>query len=317
MRAAPSLISVVLPVYNGGGYLRASVDSVLQQSFAQFEFLILDDCSTDESLEFLETLKDQRIRLYKNEINKGLFFNLNFLIGQSRSSLIKLWSQDDIMYPNCLAEFAKFHAEHSNLGFSYSGRDIIDNKGQIVTPPGKDETPAVVSSGLHARIAFFTGSIAGNIANVCIRKEALDRVGPFNENMKISADFEMWVRLAEHYDTGFIPEKLIQLRDHKGQLSRQEEFYINHVREDLKVYRYLESYIDARTRKEGRKVMRKHKLLFYYTLMLKSLLKGKTKAALEFGKELARYDNFFVLTFSFIRAKLSKPPAPDFRSIQS
>lgn len=310
MNSQQPLISIILPVYNGGQYLKESVQSVLQQTYRRFEFLILDDCSTDRSPDFLLTLQDDRIRLFKNERNKGLFYNLNFLIQRSQGGLIKLWSQDDMMYPTCLEKFAEFHLSHDDLGFSYSGRDIIDESGKIVTPPGKDETPAIVSSVLHAQIAFYTGSIAGNIANVCIPKKALDRVGLFNESMKISADFDMWVRLAKHYDTGFIPEKLIQLRDHKGQLSRKEEYYINHVREDLKVYRYLESYVDAKVRKEGRAVMRKYKLVFYYTLMVKTLLKGKLKAAGRFAKELADYDNFFVLTFSFIRAKLSRPPAP-------
>lgn len=310
MNSTQPLISVVLPVYNGGDYLKEAVHSVLQQSHHHFEFLILDDCSTDDSWEFLKALRDNRIRLYRNERNKGLFYNLNFLIKESKGSLIKLWSQDDIMYPDCLECFANFHAVHNDLGFSYSGRDIINEQGCIITPLGKDETPVIISTELHARIAFFTGSIAGNIANVCIRKQALEKVGLFDESMKISADFDMWVRLAKHYNTGFIPEKLIQLRDHKGQLSRKEEFYINHVREDLKVYRYLESYVDVKVRKEGRAVMRKHKLVFYYTLMVKSLLKGKIKPAVQFVKELARYDNFALLTLHFLRAKLGSQVNP-------
>src|SRR5688572_16773922 len=88
-------ISVILPVYNGGEYLKQSVESVLTQSLNNFELLILDDCSTDGSWSYLQSLDDNRIELYRNEKNKGLFYNLNFLIKASNSPLVKLWAQDD------------------------------------------------------------------------------------------------------------------------------------------------------------------------------------------------------------------------------
>lgn len=303
-------ISVLLPVYNGGDYLTGSVNSVLAQAFDDFEFLVLDDCSTDESWAFLQTLRDPRLRLYRNEKNRGLFYNLNFLIRQSRGRYIKLWSQDDIMYPHCLQAFAAFHAAHPQIGFCYSGRDIIDEKGRLREQHRIDQTPALVSPVLHARIAFFTGSIAGNIANVSISRAALDKVGLFNEGMRISADFDLWVRLAEFFDTGFLPARLIQLRDHRGQLSRQERYYFFHVKEDLQVYRYLDAYVSPALRKEGRQLMRKHKLVFYYTLMVKSLLKGHPRTAFRFCRELAAYDNFLVLTYHFLQARIRKPVPP-------
>lgn len=307
-----SQISVILPVYNGMNHLEKSVTSVLQQELTNFEFLILDDCSTDESWAYLISIKDERIKLYRNEKNRGLFFNLNFLIARSNSPLIKLWSQDDVMYPNCLQSFVAFHQKHQAIGFSYSGRDIIDENGLVKKFDFVDNTPAIVSSDLHARIAFFTGSIAGNIANVCINRKALDEVGLFNEGMKISADFDMWVRLAKDHDTGFIADKLIQLRDHAGQLSRKENFYINHVKEDLTVYRNLLSYVNPETRKEGQVLLRKYKLVFYYTLMVKAIMRGKVKTGYSFYKELCSMDNFCRLTASFINAKTRKVQKPEF-----
>ena len=71
-------ISIILPVYNGEKYLKICVDSVLNQTYSNFEFLIIDDCSTDSSWEYLNSLTDRRVKLFRNEKNKGLFFNLNF-----------------------------------------------------------------------------------------------------------------------------------------------------------------------------------------------------------------------------------------------
>lgn len=305
-------ISVILPVYNGMEYLSLSVQSVLQQTLFNFELLILDDRSTDDSWNFIQGINDPRVIFFRNETNMGLFFNLNFLIRKSNSGLIKLWAQDDIMYPQCLAEMVSFHEQYPGIGFSYSSRDIIDEQGMILPDNHVDDTPQLVTPRQHARIAFFTGSIAGNIANVCISKKALEEVGMFREDMKISADFDMWVRLARDHNTGFIPHKLIKLRDHAGQLSRNESLYINHVREDLEVYRYLLSYVEPAIKKEGRILLRKYKLVFYYTLMIKALLKGQIKAACYFYRELSSFDNFFMLSISFIKAKIKKPQQPDF-----
>ena len=166
-------ISVILPVYNGGEYLKKSLQSVLKQGFHNFEILIIDDCSTDGSLEYLQSITAPRISLFKNEQNRGLFFNLNFLISQSKSPLIKLWAQDDIMYPQCLGRFVAFHEQYPEIGFSYSGRDIIDEEGNIKSNDTVDNTPTIISTALHSKIAYYTGSIAGNIANVCINKNAL------------------------------------------------------------------------------------------------------------------------------------------------
>lgn len=297
-------IAVILPVYNGGEYLRLSVQSVLDQSFQEFEFYIVDDCSTDQSWAYLNSLRDKRIRLFRNDINKGLFYNLNFLIQSSGNALIKLWAQDDIMYPECLEKTVVFHKKHPQIGFSYSGRHHIDENGIIIQSEFIDRTPEIVSTKLHSRIAFYTGSIAGNIANVTLNRHALNKVGLFREDMKISGDFDMWVRLARDHDIGFINAPLIQLRDHKSQLSRQERYYIFHLKEDLQVYRYLLNYVTTEECVEGRLLLRNYKLLFYFMLMGKALIKGRFKTFLAFYNTLSGFDNIGLLTICFLRQRV-------------
>jgi glycosyltransferase involved in cell wall biosynthesis len=271
--------------------LQQSVNSVLEQNFRDFELLIVDDCSTDGSWEWLLSLQDERISLYRNERNRGLFYNLNFLIRQTDAAIIKLWSQDDVMYKHCMDEVTTFHKQNPSIGFSYTGRDYIDASGEYLNIQQQDDTPAIVSPALHARIAFFTGSIAGNIANVALTKNALDKVGLFNEQMKISGDFEMWVRLAKDHPVGFIQKPLVQLRNHKEQLSGQEQYFIYHLKEDIQVYTILLGYVNEQQKKEGWKLLRNYKLLFYYTLMVKSFLKGRLKTGYSFLTTLHAFDN--------------------------
>ena len=296
-------VSIILPVYNGIKYLPQSVESILGQDFTDFEFLILDDCSTDGSWKWLQSLQDERVSLFRNEQNRGLFYNLNFLIKKSKAGIIKLWSQDDVMYPNCIGAIVVFHRQYPQIGFSYTGRDYIDALGNNLNIQQQDDTPEIISSVLHARIAFFTGSIAGNIANVAINKSALDNTGLFNEQMKISADFEMWVRLAKNYPVGFIKKTLVRLRNHQEQLSAQEKYFIYHLKEDIQVYRMLLSYVNNIQKREGWKLLRNNKLLFYYTLMLKEFIKGRFKTGWVFLTSLHQFDNVIFLTFYYLKNK--------------
>lgn len=299
-------ISIILPVYNGIDYLEQSVCSVFGQSFENFELLIIDDCSTDGSWEYLQSLQDGRIKVFRNTKNMGLFYNLNFLIKNSNSSLIKLWSQDDVMYPNCIKEVIAFHQLYPQIGFSYTGSDYIDANGNNLLLNKTDETPTIISRELHYRIACITGSIAGNISNVTITKNALDKVGLFNEQMKISGDFEMWVRISEVFYIGYLKKPLIQLRNHNAQLSNKEVLFIYHLKEDVQVFNYMFSYLTVEQKKKGMIILRNQKLLFYYTLMLKAALKGNTRLTADFLKSLSKFDNIFILTWFFIKRRVFK-----------
>lgn len=297
-------ISIILPVFNGMKYLDLCVSSVINQSFANYQFLILDDCSTDDSWNYLESLEDDRIKIYRNDMNKGLFYNLNYLIAKSNSKLIKLWTQDDIMYPKCIETILKFHLDNPGIGFSYSGSDFIDGNGNALKIGKIDRTPPIISKDLHTKIAFITGSIAGNIANVTISSFALEKVGAFNENMKISGDFDMWVRIAEHFTIGYIYDPLIQLRNHSGQLSSQENLFIYHLKEDIQVYNYLFTYITKEERKNGIKSLRNQKLLFYFTLMLKAFLRGNLKVGFNFLKLISTFDKISIITWLYFKRKI-------------
>lgn len=305
-------ITVILSVYNGGNYLIESLQSVLTQSYQNFEFLIMDDCSTDQSWTYLQSVKDERVKVYRQDRNRGLFPCLNELIAKGRSGLIKLWSQDDIMNPDCLKETVLFHQNYPAIGFSYSDREQIDINGISKFQFYLDYTPEIISTELHARISLFTGSIAGNIANVCISKTALEQVGLFHEEMHIAADFEMWVRLARERDTGFINQKLVKLRDHDGQLSRKRKYYIQRPIEDMHVFNYLLSYVSPEVKEEGLKNLRKYKFVYYYTLMVKAFLRGNFRTTWLFFNELWSFGDFFGLSVSFFKAKISPPAKPDF-----
>src|SRR5256885_76552 len=145
-------ITVILPVYNPGTeYLRLSIESVLNQTMEDFEFIICDDCSTDDSYETISSYTDHRINKIRNEKNLGLFETLNKMIKMSKGSLIKLWSQDDIMMPECLEETVAFHNRYQDISFSYSDRIYIDEHGNKTggNTLENDNTPSYIDKKMH------------------------------------------------------------------------------------------------------------------------------------------------------------------------
>jgi len=198
------LISIVLPVYNGERYLRASIDSVLTQSLQDFEFIIWDDASTDSSREIISSYSDPRIRVFENNSNLGLFKTLNLIITNSSGPLIKLWSQDDVMKEDCLSKLTSFLSTQNMAAMAYCAYDLFDRDGKVYKPAPPDQTPETIDPRLAAQIMFYNGSLTGNIANVILRRSALDEVGLFREDMMVSGDFEMWVdwKIKDKGDSG-------------------------------------------------------------------------------------------------------------------
>jgi glycosyltransferase involved in cell wall biosynthesis len=237
--------SVVLPVFNGEKYLRQSIESVLSQDEADFELIIWDDHSNDESPLIVGSYEDPRLRYFANSKNLGLFKTLNLGIKEAKGEWIRLWSQDDVMKSNCLRSEAAFIQKYPVVGMVYCAVDTIDESGNTTLPAPWDPTPDIVDSELAAQIMFFHGSIAGNIANVLLRRDVLTDVGLFDEDMKISADFEMWVRISSTYPLGHIREPLVDLRNHSGQLSRARGSFVTSMGEDQSIYRALIARLPA------------------------------------------------------------------------
>src|SRR5262245_29365808 len=133
-------ISVVLPVFNGAPFVRQALESVLGQSMTDFELIVWDDGSTDNTVEIVNEYKDERIRSFSNAQNAGLFPTLNRAIKASSGKLIKLWSQDDVMKPNCLEVSVEFMTANAELAMAYSAYDEINEVSEVVRAAPLDET---------------------------------------------------------------------------------------------------------------------------------------------------------------------------------
>lgn len=133
------LISVLLPVYNAEEFVKEAVDSILCQTFTNFELLVLNDGSTDNSMELVTHFKDKRIRIINNDGNKGLIYTLNKGIQEAKGEYIARMDADDIALPNRFERQIKYLQKHKEISILGSNVETFGNEAKITNYPINDE----------------------------------------------------------------------------------------------------------------------------------------------------------------------------------
>lgn len=207
-------VSVLMPVYNGERYLTEAIESILEQTFDDFEFLIINDGSTDRSREILErhAARDARVRVFHRE-NRGITPTLNELLRLARADLVARMDADDIALPERFARQVR-HLEE-NPDCALVGASVI-----IIDPEGRDLAARAVPLN-HAEIVegFLRGGgqFVFHPATMFRRKLALD-LGGYQERFPLAQDLDLFLRMAETARLTNLPEPLLKYREHAGKL---------------------------------------------------------------------------------------------------
>lgn len=206
--STPVKATVVIPVHNGVPYIRASVDSALQQTLAGTEVVVVDDGSTDGTLRILEEY-GPRIKVVVQPGKKGQAAALNAGIDAASGEYIALLDADDLCLPDRLRKQCTHLDAHPECGMVFTARYQIDAEG---ARHGEILSQHVNSFGLlqHNPIAR---------SSVMLRRQCWSRVGPFDVVNTGNDDWDMWVRISEHYRIDYLPECLIEYRIHAANLS--------------------------------------------------------------------------------------------------
>lgn len=206
-------ISVIMSVYNAEEYLNESIRSILGQSFQDFEYIIIDDCSTDGSLNIIKSYKhDSRIKLLENEVNIGLTKSLNKALNLAGAPYIARMDADDIALPYRFEKQFAFMEKHPRVGIVGSSYYEIDEdgkrEGEIILP--------VEDSEIRRAIFKFNPF---NHGTVMIRKGALDYLGFYNEKLVNAQDYELWFRILSKHKGYNTPDKLVLRRNPKNSIT--------------------------------------------------------------------------------------------------
>lgn len=209
MRRDPK-VTVLMSVYNGERYLNEAVDSILSQTFTDFEFLIIDDASTDRTPEILRGYDDPRIRIVTNEENLGLTKSLNKGLALARGEYIARMDADDISLPKRLEKEITFLDAHPNIALVGTSYQKIDHEGNSI---GKYILPTNVTYQDLLKDNFI---IHGS---VIVRCEVLELLSGYNEFFKKCQDYALWLQIAKICPLQNIDEILYKLRIHRDSVS--------------------------------------------------------------------------------------------------
>jgi glycosyltransferase involved in cell wall biosynthesis len=219
LSAAPA-VSVCIPTYRGAAHIAETIESALAQTFADFELVIVDDASPDETGQVVARYRDARLRYVRSERNAGVEENWNRCLRYARGRYFKLLPHDDLIAPDCLArQVAVLEADTGErLALVFCARRIIDSRSRVVMTrryPGSSS--GVIAARAAVRNCIRSGAnLLGEPGGLLFRTALARRVGAFDASLRIVTDLDYWVRLLLHGDAYYLPERLASFRVSQG-----------------------------------------------------------------------------------------------------
>lgn len=228
-------ISIIMPVYNAEKYIYEAIDSILNQTIEDFELIIVNDGSTDNSEEIIKSFNDTRIKYYRNDINRGLIYSLNRAISISTGEYIARMDSDDISLPNRLEEQISYLEKNKDISIVGSWAEIF---GKGVRK--KYYKPEILHDSIRANM-FFRCELVH--PSVVYRKTFVDSMKIlYDEDYKSCEDYQLWVRALKKYKCANIPKVLLKYRYVSNSVTRIADLKENKVNRDnlhKKIYKQM------------------------------------------------------------------------------
>ena len=208
------LLSVLMPVFNSEQFVEEAIESILNQSFNDFEFLILDDASTDKSFKIIKDFEKKvpRIKVFQNEKNLGVVGSRNKLINLSKGKYIAWLDSDDIAFENRFEEQIKFLEQHPEIGMVGAYPVIIDENGKTTGKWWFETDPQKLKIELFFHSPFLSSSVM--IRRTCLPQNFYDSRFP------VAEDFNLYSKISERFDVANIPKFLVNYRINSKGLSK-------------------------------------------------------------------------------------------------
>jgi glycosyltransferase involved in cell wall biosynthesis len=206
-------VSIILPTYDRLPLLREAVDSVLAQTVSDWELIVADDGSTDDTVAWLEALGDPRIVVLPHEHTGHRSLLRNNGLAIAKADWIAFLDSDDRWVPQKLERHLAFHAANPRYRWSYTGRRFIDGNGAPI-PAERFAAWTPHAGNILRQVLTHQASIA--LPSVMAERALLREVGGFALASWSAEDYELWLRLAERFECGVLAEPLLEVRKHKS-----------------------------------------------------------------------------------------------------
>ena len=219
-------LSVCLPTCNGEAYVAEALRSVLQQSYADFEVVAVDDGSSDRTGEILQGCDDPRVRIYQNPCQRGIPGNWNASVELARGEYVCVFHQDDVMLADNLARKMALFETDPGLSLVHSRADPIveaEAPSRLAGWMEQAEADFVAEGEAYFRKLLLRGNCIA-ASTVMVRREQLAAAGGFNETLGFACDYEMWMKLCLEGRVGFLHDALVRYRWHGGNASHDYQY---------------------------------------------------------------------------------------------
>ncbi|MBM3856795.1 MAG: glycosyltransferase [Verrucomicrobia bacterium] len=212
---AKPAITILMTVFNAESYLAVSIESIQRQTFSDWEFIIVDDASTDRSLAIAESYaeKDLRIKIIRNAINKGQTRCLNQGLVEARGSLVARQDADDLSHLQRLEkQWKRFQQEPTLV--------LLGTCGLMINQ--EDDLIGILDKPLTHEVICWSAAIANPFlhTSVMFRADVVRALGDYDEDYQIAQDYDLWARIMGRYRVANLPERLISYRHLESSLSK-------------------------------------------------------------------------------------------------
>ena len=239
-------VSVVIPSYNHERYVRECIQSVLDQTYQDFEIIITDDGSSDGTVNAIREFDDPRIQLYTHARNKGACTALNSCIRRASGEYVAVLNSDDAWAPTKLEKQVAYLDNHPEIGAVFTKVSFVDEASRLIDP---SDYPYyhVFDRRNRSRYAwlnyFFTKGNCLCHPSILIRRTCYDEVGLYDERMANLPDLDMWVRLCLKHDVHILGEKLVRFRVLADKSSASADKPSTHIRAGFEQLQILDHYL--------------------------------------------------------------------------
>ena len=218
-------VSVIMPAYNRAHLVGQSIQSVLDQTFRDFELIVVDDGSTDDTEQTVGQFSDSRIR-YIYQDHKGIGAARNTGLRKAQGRYLAFLDSDDVWLPNLLEVEVPILEEHPAIGVVYAKAQAMDKYGK---PMSQFRGAPQKYPGDAFKSALYGDFLS--IQAILVRRECCDRAGPFDETLVAREDWDMWIRIARYYRLVHVDKVLARFRRHDDQRTGANSEYFAEVAE--------------------------------------------------------------------------------------
>ena len=254
-------VSVLITSYNRAAYIGETIESVLKQTFTDYEIVISDNCSTDNTMEVLARYANNpRIRIHRNERNIGQFPNRNMCASLARGTYLKYLDSDDLIYPWGLELLVRMMDEHPEAGWGLCSLvQIAERPYPFLLNPRE---------AYHYHYHVFGIFDKAPLSSI-IRKSTFDKVGGFSD-IRMAGDFDMWQKLAKRSPVLLMPDGIVWNRVHVGQeMSHFDKYVLQYEEVRIKYLSDPECPMDVSTRKQIIRDIKRKSLREVFTSLLR------------------------------------------------